>query len=744
MHCSHAHVRLQCSFCFVRTSVLVFHVCVLGLFLFIVLPVLGMEVVEPWTAPAKCGEFVSLQAGFDPVEAWAPSDSQAGCVSAYLSSAWFLYDAVEPWAAVAPRSLAHRASCEAPAVCATQKADRRAVVKKQLVRSHAGRLMRCKLQEQARQQKLWAVEAAKHLPTCDAVIKFGNKQEHLVGAFRKGAASTLSRHWPGWRRFNMFCAWQEIVPSDASEVEIADFAALFWAAEEEDACAGIVDLPERLLGKGLCSLRSSLAALKFLQARLGIAGWKRALDSGVIKGYEAGAALVAPRRHAPALPLAAIVGFELVLRDRSKPLGMRLVAGFCLLAVWASLRGGDCLSVHPGKLHCEAGILRGFCSSVKVDARGMAFACLCSGLLCPRQAPDWGVEYLCVLRQWQASVPAADWDNVDFLLPAVSPDWELTADIADTVSVGMCLRSLLRVIGVPSPEAYTAHSLKATLLTWARVVLVDGRDMRQQQGHHKLDMAALYARDDTVGALRLQLQVLRALRTGWRPVACHGRGALPPLQEIEVPVSFAEFKVEEFVHLLPVEADWQVLAQQARSALQGCGLSSDESDQQQPVVSADKERPVGGLPAPVCQGMSVSGLFPEMVLKSPRVLPGTIQQVQQRSVSGQDVADSQGKPLCGNFPEVVRGSPCVLPGAIRQVKQRPVSGQEGTASQGMPLSGVFPEVVLGSTFVLPGAIRQVRQRPVSGQETAAVQGMSLKCISLEWGLGPHVLPSFAR
>ena len=104
-----------------------------------------------------------------------------------------------------------------------------------------------------------------------------------------------------------------------------------------------------------------------------------------------------------------------------------------------------------------------------------------------------------MVQKWQASVTSEEWESIDFLLPAVSPSWELTGNIADTVSVGMCLRSLLREIGVPSPEAYTAHSLKATLLTWARVVLLDGRDMRQQQGHHKLDMAALYARDDSRG-----------------------------------------------------------------------------------------------------------------------------------------------------------------------------------------------------------------------------------------------------
>ena len=283
------------------------------------------------------------------------------------------------------------------------------------------------------------------------------------------------------------------------------------------------------------------------------------------------------------------MGLELVLRDGSKPLGMRLAAGFCLLAVWASLRGGDCLSVNPGKLYCESGILRGLCSSVKFDARGMAFACLCKGLLDSIPEQSWGTVYLSVVQKWQASVTNEEWESIDFLLPAVSPSWELTGNIADTVSVGMCLRSLLREIGVPSPEAYTAHSLKATLLTWARVVLLDGRDMRQQQGHHKLDMAALYARDDTVGALRLQLQVLRALLLGWRPIACQGRGAMPPLPEVAVHVPFAKFDIREFGHLLPREADWQELAKEARSTLQACGLPPDTRAGHQPGISASSQ-----------------------------------------------------------------------------------------------------------------------------------------------------------
>ena len=103
---------------------------------------------------------------------------------------------------------------------------------------------------------------------------------------------------------------------------------------------------------------------------------------------------------------------------------------------------------------------------------------------------------------------------------AFHQNWQLEHKVADTLSVCMCLRGLLSACKVPHAEAFTSHSLKATMLAWSRMVLAGGRDMRQQQGHHKLDMAALYARDDTVGALRLQLQVERALLQGWRPLTC--------------------------------------------------------------------------------------------------------------------------------------------------------------------------------------------------------------------------------
>ena len=117
--------------------------------------------------------------------------------------------------------------------------------------------------------------------------------------------------------------------------------------------------------------------------------------------------------------------------------------------------------------------------------------------------------------------------------------------------------------------------------------------MRQQQGHHELDMAGLYARDDTIGALRLQQQVLRALLTGLAAtrhpgIAIQGRGASAPLPEPSFTATLASFRIETFAHLLSAEADWGKLAQEAAAAMHDGGASPPKGSVSQDSVLCDQ------------------------------------------------------------------------------------------------------------------------------------------------------------
>ena len=181
---------------------------------------------------------------------------------------------------------------------------------------------------------------------------------------------------------------------DLAGAALADFAAIFL----EDAEVGVSDTLAFVRGKGPPTLRSCLQALRFLHGRLGLAELFRQLDSPVIKGYalEDGAP---PLKQACALPLAAVLEAERLLRSQDECLGVRLFCGALLCGIWASLRFGDLVTIDPASLSLHDGVLRGYCSLTKSRKRGMPFACLGRGLLASAPDDSWAVIFL---------IPASD------------------------------------------------------------------------------------------------------------------------------------------------------------------------------------------------------------------------------------------------------------------------------------------------------------------------------------------------
>ena len=125
--------------------------------------------------------------------------------------------------------------------------------------------------------------------------------------------------------------------------------------------------------------------------------------------------------------------------------------------------------------------------------------------------------------------------SVDFLMPSFSSDG--AAVHGEPISYSMAvtrLRFLLLKLGVAAPERYTAHSAKATILAWSAQLGVDTAK-RAKQGHRQSDKTVtLNRRDDVFAALQLQEEVVRAIRSGWRPMRAQLRGARPPAEEPEV------------------------------------------------------------------------------------------------------------------------------------------------------------------------------------------------------------------
>ena len=138
---------------------------------------------------------------------------------------------------------------------------------------------------------------------------------------------------------------------------------------------------------------------------------------------------------------------------------------------------------------------------------------------------------------------------MDFLIPDVLPGRSPAEGILlrrpmPYASALNGLRAALRNLtggsassAVPLWRTYSLHGAKATMLSWARQ-LAAPEDMRREQGHHKVDggksSVRLYSRDDVWGPLRLQVGVVQALHSGWRPLSPQARGALPPIPEAPV------------------------------------------------------------------------------------------------------------------------------------------------------------------------------------------------------------------
>ena len=507
-----------------------------------------LDEVRPWVVCRAAGGCTAPL--LDKVQPWVKSD---GIASSANATAGPLDDPVLPWTSSAggdecalgltSRVVAKGSvSRDTARAVASKVIVQRSFVKK-VVEHHRAARRAARL---AKEREAWAAELRQHLPNCQVILQFGADSPHVEAAFLRGSFGTLHRHWAGWNRFKLYCSFVAVEVADANECILADFASIF-----DEANADVEKLKD-IYGRGAPSLRSSLAALDFVQRRAGLPAWTVALKSPVLLGYAAGAVLTAPKVSAVALPLCGVVGFELALRNEWYPLGLRLAAGWLLMCIWGSLRFCDGITVLPASLSLKDGVLYGYCRSAKGNVRGMAVACLASGLVRGTGRP-WGAIFIELVHSWLQEAGVVDIKAIDFCLPAMCPTGAtLQGHEAENWHVASVLRYLLSIAGVHDAYNFCVHGIKATLLAWSGQVSAVSKDARRRQGHHKGDVVELYSGDDSLEGLRTQLSVIRALEEGWRPSRPLQRGAAPPLSEpalqVDIPTSGLW---EQFSHLLP-------------------------------------------------------------------------------------------------------------------------------------------------------------------------------------------------
>jgi len=108
--------------------------------------------------------------------------------------------------------------------------------------------------------------------------------------------------------------------------------------------------------------------------------WIAALKSPIVVGFEEDARQDTPVKEAPPLSLKSVVALELCLCHKDTPLGYRLLCGFFLLCVWASLRWSDAQRTPPDWIHLDGYTLPGQCRQTKTNFRGEVFAAVSAGL----------------------------------------------------------------------------------------------------------------------------------------------------------------------------------------------------------------------------------------------------------------------------------------------------------------------------------------------------------------------------
>ena len=261
---------------------------------------------------------------------------------------------------------------------------------------------------------------------------------------------------------------------------------------------------------------------------------------------------VKPHKESYPAPIRLLSYCELLLLESTGSLQDKCWAGAILLCAWGSLRWSDSQRLLWNTIEVCEDALRAECFRTKTTRRGMPLAVAAQAF---HGATDgisrtWVAAWLAALASvWQclraahdvACTPDCIWFTFDEYAASFSP---LT--YAQSLRI---LRDFSQRSGAASGEtqmSLTLHSLKSSLLHLMHQQGVDKAD-RMAAGHHRHDSAALYSRDDTVGALRAQLVVAGAIRSGWLPTSPQRRGAkhsIPQLPLLQPQATLACFSID--------------------------------------------------------------------------------------------------------------------------------------------------------------------------------------------------------
>ena len=218
-----------------------------------------------------------------------------------------------------------------------------------------------------------------------------------------------------------------------------------------------------------------------------------------------------PRDRRESLPfgLYILTQFERRILVRETPTEEVLVLGSYLLLLFSGLRYSDLQRTSPTSLQWHGTTLRGLAWRTKTSCAGTPFGALACGFL-SIGSYNWLYKWLVHLDRVLAS---SSMPSIDFMIPSVGP--EGVRNPVTPMSYAESLFFLRHFLTLPwkkcpldlgtSPQSYTIHGLKSTLISWATQLDLPDEHKRLKGKHQSRNSSTrLYSRDDVHGALKLQ------------------------------------------------------------------------------------------------------------------------------------------------------------------------------------------------------------------------------------------------
>jgi hypothetical protein len=311
-----------------------------------------------------------------------------------------------------------------------------------------------------------------------------------------------------------------------------------------------------------CSV--TIKALRWAFKSLGVQHFRHAYGH-LISSFEK-QKIPSDRRESLPFPLYVIMKWERRILQSQASQKEVIILGGLLMLCWSGLRFSDLQRSHLASWQLDPTSLRGLTWRAKTCSTATPFGILLSGLL-SQGSWTWTLKFLKTLDEIYANQEAS---QIDFAIPAFHNQIEPITPF-EAMTYAEALYYLRYYMTLPwshhhaplqvDASSYSVHSLKATALSWAAQANLPEEDRRVHGKHKPAQMSVqLYSRDDILGSLRVQAELISRASQGWRPVTPLSRGGQLPLIE-------PQFTLEKFKKDVDV-TEWKFFLFNTKSSLQ--------------------------------------------------------------------------------------------------------------------------------------------------------------------------------